>query len=162
MDAACREVETERPGRLGQRARPGGAADLVCDDAQRLPLLHQSQHGGDEVAATGRVEPGSAQHDRLGVRGLHRLFAIAFGLAIDRKRTGMGLGQVGRGRRTVEDEIGRDMHQPCTLRGRNCSDMARTHGIHGLRQLGLAFGLVDGGVGGGVDHQLWALGGEGL
>src|SRR4051794_10011308 len=46
------------PDCLRQPSCPGWRADLVAHHANRLPVLHEMEHGPDEVMSSGRIDPG--------------------------------------------------------------------------------------------------------
>ena len=108
----------------------------------------------DEIRAERAVDPGRAQdrHARIG-RG-DRAFAGEFRAAIgaDRRR-GIVLA-IGAVERAVEDIIGRELDE----RNASAAPPPRATApapsrIDRHRELGLGFGLVDGGIGGGVDDR---------
>src|ERR1700741_2936877 len=84
-NAAAPVLECGRdPGHSGGNvAGMGRAADLVVDDADRVALAAQSQHGAYEIRAAWAENPGSAQDRVTRAGGLHCQFAGKLAAAID-------------------------------------------------------------------------------
>ena len=78
--------------------------------------------------------------------------------AIDRGGIDGILLDIGAALAAVEDIVGRDMDQGRADGLAGFGQGRRPVAIDGEGELGLALGLVDGGVGGGVDHQIGLLG----
>ena len=93
-----------------------------------------------------------------GRRGTDGALARLLAGAIDRGGIDGILLDIGAALAAVEDIVGRDMDQgrPDGLAG--LGQRRRPIAIDGEGELGLALGLVDGGIGGGVDHQIGLLG----
>jgi hypothetical protein len=87
-DAARKVGNAERDQTSREVQRPGGAAQLVVDDLDRLVLLGEPGHRLDEVAAGGAVQPRRADDEGICSGGQDRLLAGGFGAAVDRARRG--------------------------------------------------------------------------
>jgi len=62
----------------------GGGSQLVVDDADFLVLMHEADHGLDEVMAMGGVDPsGADDQGRFTQDPADGLFAGEFGFAVD-------------------------------------------------------------------------------
>ena len=85
------------------------------------------------------------------------ILALGLGAAIGGERIARIIGEVGALRCTVEDEVGRHMDEPAARPGHRLDHRRHCIGIDraGKRLVGL--GLVDRGVGGGVDDQFGCL-----
>ena len=96
--------------RVGEVAGERRAAELVVDDAQRVALAGEAEHGRDEVPAVAAEQPGGADDRVLVGRG--RRDGVLTGelgapvRALRRRRGGL---QVRLGRRPVEDVVRRDL-----------------------------------------------------
>ncbi len=88
---------------------------------------------------------------RIGPR--QRLFASQLAGAIDRQRGDRILFGISAVLLAVEDEIGRDMDHRQPVPRRRQRHMPRAAAIDRIGHLRLALGLVDGGIGGGVDDD---------
>jgi hypothetical protein len=141
-------------GDVGQQIGPGGRADLVVDDVQRVALGGQAQHRAREVAAARGVDPAGAQDQVAAAAGADQVLAFELGAAVDAQRPGRRVLVARRVAAAVEDVVGAVVQQP----GARASAALRQHagggGVERARQVGLALGLVDGGVRGGVDDDL--------
>ena len=134
--------------------RMGRAAVLVVDDAELRPFSGKAQHRAEEVRAMRRVDPRRAQDRVPRIGGGDRLLAGKFGCAVDRQRRGrVGL-DIGRGLGAIEDVVGGNLDDGNAEPGRCFGDRPGPDRIDGEGEVPFALGLVDGGIGGGVDHDV--------
>src|SRR5271167_106564 len=63
VDPARRIGLDETPDCGGGAAGPCGAADLIADHANLLPLAHQLEHGEHKISPCRGIYPGRAQND---------------------------------------------------------------------------------------------------
>ena len=143
-------------GDVGQQVGTGGCAPLVVDDGQALALLCQAQHGLGEVAAARGVDPAGAQDQVLATRLLDALLAFQLGAAVDAERCRRIGFHPGAGSAAIKHVVGAVVHQPGAQARRLLGQHARRSGVEGAGELGLAFGFVHGGVGGGIDDDVGA------
>lgn len=137
---------------LGQAAGAGGGAELVGDDADFLALAHEADHGFDEIVAVGGVDPGGADDEGFFAKDpADGLFAGEFGCAVDVQGVGFIFGGVGAALLAVEDEIGREVDQAAGGFLGGDGEVFGAMGVDGHGDIRFGFGLVHGGVGGGVD-----------
>jgi hypothetical protein len=144
-------------GELDERPRqvpgPGRAADLVGHDGDLLAPGAEHEHGVDEVAPAGAVQPRGAHDDVGRVGGGDELLAGQLRLAVDaQRRHRIGLHpRLALG--AVEDVVRRDVHdpRPDLLRGRG--HVAGAAGVDGLRQAPVGLRAVDVGVRGAVHDR---------
>ena len=154
MRAALAERSDDVDDGLGGVGRRGRAAALIVDDAEPVALGAEPQHRLDEIAADRAVDPRRPQDDMaveaLGDGGVARRLAGAIDrTGIDRVVLGVGahLGAVEDVVRGKMDEGGADLAARIGQRGRAVAVDREGH-------VGLAFGLVDRGIGGGVDDDV--------
>ncbi len=91
---------------LCQITGAGWSAELVGNDADFLLLVHEANHGLDEVVTVRGVDPGGADdQDRFTQDPFDGLFAGEFGFAVDVQGIGLVFGRVGMALFAVEDEV---------------------------------------------------------
>ncbi|MCY1549886.1 hypothetical protein D9M68_860880 [compost metagenome] len=90
------------------------------------------------------------------VDGLDRLLACQFAAAVDAEWVGPVVLVIRRGLTAVEHIVGGVMEQRHAEPGGFLGEDAGRRGVDCKSQFGLALGLVDGGVCGGIDDQLGA------
>ncbi len=129
-------------------------AALVVHDAQHLTLCPHPQHGLDEVLAMRGKDPGRAQDHRLPARLGHPPFAQKLRCAIGTQGCDRIILAPGPGARAVEDIVGGDMQERQPPRRRRTGHRAGRLAIHQIGRCPVGFGLIDGGVGGGVDNEV--------
>ncbi len=102
------------------------------------------------------MNPGGADNQILRFRqgGLHGGLALLFRSAINRQGIGPVTGQIRHGAFAVEDKVGRELHQPRAGPRRSPGQRRRRVRIGCPGRERVAFGLVNGGVGGGVDNHV--------
>lgn len=142
----------------GDVAGPGGRADLVVHHVQLFALLQQALHGEQEVAPVQGIDPAGAQDQVCAAHRADRLFPGQLAAAVDSQRVGLVVLGVGRGLAAIKDVVGGVVDQRRAQGSGLFGQHAGGSGIEGEGGLGLALGLVHGGVGGGVDDQVRALG----
>ena len=139
---------------FGDLAGPGGRADLVVHHGDRLPLVEKAQHGEQEVRSAGSVHPGKAEDQVTRVGCRNGLVAGKFCPSVGRERTDLVRLAPGTLAGAVVDVVGGVVDDGGSeLRGL-LGQHLRPGGIDGVAARLVFFGLVDGGVGGGVHHDL--------
>ena len=135
----------------GQVDGVGGRAGLVPDDAQRVPLAAQLEHGFHEVVGVFGVEPARAQDEILVETGGNGLLALQLGKAINAaRRRGVSFEQglvAGAGKH----EIGGDVQQRGAVGGAEAGQVFGPVAVHAAGSGYVVLGLVYGRVGGAID-----------
>ncbi len=144
----------DREDRRREVGRRGRAAALVGHHPQMRRALRRVQHGEHEILPRRRIDPGRAQDHRARARGQHRLFARQLARAVDAGRAGRVLLDIGCALEPVEYVIGRNVDKrhagpraPLRRAAAGPSRLAR------IAASGSPLGLIDPGIGGGVDDQ---------
>ena len=157
VDAGLEALADDGGNGPGQVGGTGGRAYLVEDYTQGVALTAQANHRLDEVVAVGRVEPGGADDDGTAAEAHHVALASQFGRAIDGVGTGcVGLA-VGKMGGAVEDVVCRDVDKGGACLLGSLGQERRGLMIKAVAQFGVLLGLVNGGVGGTVYDELYAL-----
>ena len=140
-------------GEAGEVLGPGGRAVLVGDDADLFALAGEAKDGEQEVFAARAVNPAGAEDHVRCAGGGQGLLAGKLGGAVDAKRAGGGIFDPGLGAVAREDVVGGKMqHGDAEASGFLPENFGRD-GVDGVCLLGLAFRLVDRGVGRRIDDQ---------
>ena len=103
------------------------------------------------------VKPGGA-HDvaAIGVELGDQFLTERFASTVGRDGVDGGIFGVGGGRGAVEDVVGGVLHQGRTDRGRRLCKVSCARAVDGGCPFFVSFGIIDGGVGGGVDDDVVA------
>ena len=141
-------------GDVGQQIGTGGRADLVVDHGQAITLGSQPQHGAGKVAAARAMHPACAQDQVSAAAGADQRFTFQLGAAVDAERAGGRLFVSRLVAAAVENVVGAVVQQPAADRRHGAGQRTGGQGVDGARGVGIALGLVDGGVGAGIDHDV--------
>jgi len=140
----------DRLRKIAGRGRPPG---LVVDDASLVALGAQPEHGLDEIGAERAVDPGRAQDQVLAVGGADGALAGFLAARIGALRIDLVLLLVRNAGGAVEHVVGGDVDEGQvrlrSLRGEHRGAVA-VH-LKGARLV--ALGLVDRGIGRGIDDD---------
>lgn len=151
--------EVGDPG--GHVGAPDGLAALVGDDVDGVAAPLQAEHGAHEAAAVGAVEPGGADDGaRVRERGEHGPFAGELGAAVGGAGGGRGVLGVGGARGAGEDVVGGDVDQPGAVPGAGAGQVGGAVAVDPQGAELVVLGGVHGRVGGAVDDQIGAVGGD--
>ena len=154
----CGDVSGDLDERGGDVACVGGRAELVGNDAERVAFASEPQHGFHEVVAVFAKHPCSAQDDGARAGGERGGFAVQLGLPVHALRGG-GVGfAVGGFAFAVKHIVGGDVQKRGADVLGSFGEVARAVYVDGAGEIGLAFGFIYGGVGGGVDDDVGAVG----
>jgi hypothetical protein len=141
-------------GDVGDQAGRRGRAMLIGDHAQGLALPGPLQHGQQEVAAARPIYPGSAQQQVAHAAVADGLLAGQLGGAVHAQWRGGVVFAIGPRRLAIEHIVGGVMDQGDAGLGAGLGQHARRLRIDAERRVGLAFGAIHRGVGGGVDDDV--------
>jgi energy-coupling factor transporter ATP-binding protein EcfA2 len=132
----------------------GGRAMLIGDDAQFFAFPRQPHDGAKKIGAVRRINPRRPGDQMRTARLLDRPFAGELAGAIDRERRGRVRFLPGCGPTAVEDIVGREMKEGHACIGGPACHGARSGFVHEKRRLAVAFCLVDGVLGCGIDDHV--------
>ncbi len=135
----------------GQPGCQGWRSDLVGDDAQFISFAHQAQHGPHEVGTASRIDPACAHDDRLVARCI---LASGLARAINRLRIALVFGAIAVPGRTIENEIGRNLHQFSARAAQRRRESRRRSGVDRVGKIRFALRLVNRGIGGRIEHDI--------
>ena len=129
-----------------------GAAGLVLHHIKLVALGGGFEHGFHKIAAVFAEYPGAAHNRAVGVGGQRQQFAGELGLAVGALGCGRGGFGVGHFAAAVKHIIGGYVDE-FGMHGAGGGGQARHGGgVDGKGFGALAFGQINGGVGGGVDN----------
>ena len=139
--------------RLGKIAGRGRAPGLVVDDAKLVALGAEPEHGLDEIGAERAIDPGRAQDQVLAVGRADGALAGFLAPRIGALRIDLVLLVVGNAGRAIEHIVGGDMDERHVRLGSLLGEDCRAVAVHLKGAIRLALGLVDGGIGRGIDDD---------
>src|SRR6516162_1897603 len=149
------------PGDHHQRGRDigcgGRASALVGDDPQDRALGREPKHRFDEIRPVRAEHPCRAE-DHM-ARGSRSYGTLAGFLAapVDTERTDRILFSIGFGFASVKDIVRRQVDERRRVLLASSRNLGRPRAVRCPSGFGLAFGTVNGCVGGKIDRQIWRL-----
>ena len=140
--------------RRGEVEGEGRVAALVRDDRDLVTRLVEGKHRADEIRPVRAEEPRGADDDAVGAAFGDQPFAEQFGAPVGAFRPGRIVLTVRAIERAVEHVVGGQLQQRRADTGGGFRHVAGPLAVDGDGEALLRLGLVDGGVGGGVDHDV--------
>jgi hypothetical protein len=132
---------------------PGRSANLVVDNAQLVALAAQAQHGLHEVGTMQAIHPTGAQDHETCARGGNRLLAFKLAAAVDGKRVGGVVFEVGARLGAVKDIVCRIVDQEGAEAPGLFGQDGRGRRIDPPRLVGFLLRAIHGGIGGCVHDR---------
>lgn len=126
---------------------------MIAHDIERLALTPQTQHGFHEVVATGGVYPAGAKDEVLAAASGNGVVPFQLGVPVHAQGAGGAVFLPGRFAVTWVDVVARVVHQGRIVAGGVLGELFGQAGVQALGLLGLAFGSINGGVGGSVENE---------
>src|SRR6516164_2944188 len=135
----------------------GRASALVGDDAQDWPLGCEPKHRFDEICPVRAEHPRSAEDHVLRNSCSYRTFAGFLAAPVDTERADRILFPIGSGFASVKDIVRRQVYQGRRALVAGTRNVGRPCAVRCPSDFWLAFGAVNGCVGGKIDHQIRRL-----